>query len=85
MITIRQLMDKIEWDNREDPYDYTFYYYDRIEKKLLAFAWSEIVKKDGLFVEVKIGEIISPIPLHRIKEVLKKGKLVWSRKYVQKN
>ena len=82
MITIRQLIDKIEWDTRENPDDYNFYYYDRIEKKLLAFAWCEIIKKQDQFLEVQIGADTSMIPMHRIKEVRKKGKLVWSRKYV---
>ena len=75
MITIKELLNKIKWDKRENPEDYTLYYLDRIEKKLKKIAYADITNIEGNFMLVGDAEI----PLHRIKEVKKKGKLVWSR------
>ena len=75
MITIKELLNKIKWDKRESPEDYTLYYLDRIEKKLKKIAYADIASIEGNFMVVGDAEI----PLHRIKQVRKKSKLIWQR------
>ena len=75
MITIKDFLNKIKWDKRENPEDYTLHYLDRITGKLKKIAYTDIASFEGSFMIV--GE--SEIPLHRIREIRKKGKLIWER------
>ena len=38
MITIEDLINKIKWDEREDPADYSLFYIDRMTKKLVEIT-----------------------------------------------
>lgn len=76
---ILDLLNKIKHDGSENPKDYTIHYYDRIEDSLKELKFEKIKKIEPPFLEVlKNNEIIN-IPLHRIKKVRKKGKIVWKR------
>jgi uncharacterized protein (UPF0248 family) len=74
--TVKDLLNKIKWDKREKAEDYDFYYLDRIDKKLKKIAYSDIAGVEGSFIKTKD----KLIPLHRIKEVRKRGQIVLSRK-----
>ncbi len=75
---IKDLLNKIIWDKRENPADYTIHYEDRIIKTLLQVNAGD-VKLEGTVIKVRqAGEEID-IPLHRIKEVRKSGQIVWKR------
>jgi len=79
MITIDELINKIKWDKRENPSEYSLFYIDRITKKLVEIKYSDIKRIDeGLIVLEREGEETN-IPLHRIREVRMKGSLVWKR------
>ena len=79
MISTKELINKIKYDKRENPEDYMLYYYDRIEDKLKELKYTEIKRLEGNFMIVeRDGEEVN-IPLHRIKEVKKKGIVVWKR------
>lgn len=79
MITIKDLLNKIKWDKRENPADYIIFYYDRILKKLIHLDFKTIKKiENNLITLIKENEEIN-IPLHRIRRVIKKGKVVWER------
>ncbi|MBW2997783.1 DUF504 domain-containing protein [Candidatus Woesearchaeota archaeon] len=79
MITIEDLINKIKWDNREDPADYLLFYLDRITKKLVEIRYKDILRvEDGFIVLEREGEETN-IPLHRIRKVTKKGEIVWQR------
>lgn len=75
MQTIKDLLNKIKWDKKENPEDYAIYYLDRITKRLKKIAYKDITDIEGTFMLV--GE--SNIPLHRIKQVRKKGEVTWRR------
>ena len=77
MISIKELINKIKYDEREKPEEYVLYYYDRVEDKLKEIKYMEIKKLDGNFMVLeRAGEEVE-IPLHRVKEVRKKGEVVW--------
>jgi uncharacterized protein (UPF0248 family) len=80
MITIEKLIHKIEWDDRECPSDYSLYYIDRITNKKMEIKFTSIKEiVDGVML-LKINDIDTQIPLHRIREVRKNNVVVWERK-----
>ncbi len=79
MIPIKDLLNKIKWDGSEHPEDYSIYYLDRIAEKLIKVDFNQINRIEGNFMVIdKHGEEVE-IPLHRIREVRKKGNVIWKR------
>ena len=77
-LSIKDLLNKIKWDEKENPDDYKIGYWDNVEKKLMFIKFDEIKKIEGNFLLLDREEE-TYIPMHRIKEVKKKGKVVWKR------
>ena len=80
MRTIKEEINKIKWDKRENPEDYSVFYLDRVLNRLIEISYKNIKRLDGEFFVINKNEEDTFIPLHRIREVRKKGKLVWERK-----
>ncbi len=78
MLPIQDLLNKIKWDKRENPEQYSIFYLDRILNKLIQIPYTKIKKLEGSFMV--IGEEETDIPLHRIKKVMKNDAVVWERK-----
>jgi hypothetical protein len=79
MITIDALVNKIKWDSREKPSEYSLFYIDRITKRMVEIKYKDIKRiEEGVLVLNRGGEE-TEIPLHRIREVRKKGEVVWKR------
>lgn len=79
MIPIRELLNKIKWDKRENPKDYAVFYYDRVEDLLKEIKYEDIKRIDSGFLIIELAGKDVNIPLHRIKKVKKKGGVVWER------
>mgnify|MGYP001587290988 CR=1 FL=1 len=79
MQPIKDLLNKIKWDKRENPEQYSIFYLDRILNKLIQIPYTKIKKLEGSFM-VLSNEEESNIPLHRIKKVMKNNIVVWERK-----
>jgi len=79
MISIIDLINKIKWDKKEHPKDYTLAYLDRIQKKLIEIPYTKIKKLEGTFIIIEQDGEETNIPTHRIKQVKKKGKIIWQR------
>ncbi len=79
MLPIQDLLNKIKWDKRENPDDYSIFYYDRILKKLIKIPYNKIKRIEGSFM-ILDNEEESNIPLHRIRKVSKNNAVVWERK-----
>mgnify|MGYP001602213330 CR=1 FL=1 len=79
MIPIKDLLNKIRWDKRENPEEYTLFYFDRILNKLVSVPYKKIKRLEGSFM-VLDNEEETNIPLHRIKKVTKNNVVVWERK-----
>ena len=59
-------MNKIKWDKRENPDDYSIFYFDRILNKLIKIPYAKIKRIEDNFMVLDNGE--EPyVPLHRIK------------------
>ena len=79
MIPIKDLLNKIKWDKRENPKEYSIFYFDRILKKLIQIPYTKIKRVEGSFMVLN-NEEESNTPLHRIKKVMKKDVVMWERK-----
>ncbi|MBI2650129.1 DUF504 domain-containing protein [Candidatus Woesearchaeota archaeon] len=79
MTPIQDLLNKIKWDKRENPEQYSIFYFDRILKKLIKIPYAKIKKLEGSFMVLDHKEE-SNIPLHRVKKVMKNNAVVWERK-----
>lgn len=78
MRPIQHLLNKIKWDERENPQDYSISYLDRFLSKLIRIPYTKIKKIEGFFM-VLANEDETNIPLHRIKKVMKNNAVVWER------
>ncbi|MFH0936585.1 MAG: DUF504 domain-containing protein [Candidatus Woesearchaeota archaeon] len=78
MIYIGDLLNKIRWDPKENPKDYTIIYFDRMLEKRIEISFASIARV-GTFMVIKQDNKDVHIPLHRIREVRKKGKIIWER------
>ena len=76
---ILDLLNKIKWDKKENPEDYSIAYFDRISNKKENIKYVNIKRIEGGFIVLDKKDEESYIPLHRIKEVSKKGVVVWKR------
>ena len=79
MTPIQDLLNKIKWDKRENPDDYSILYLDRVLNKLIQIPYAKIKKLEGSFM-VLDNEDETNIPLHRIKKVMKNNAVAWERK-----
>jgi uncharacterized protein (UPF0248 family) len=79
MITIRELLNKIKWDQNLKPEDYTIYYLDRISKTLKKLKYSDIIRTEETFMIIDMNGEETHIPLHRVRRVKEKNKVVWER------
>ena len=74
MIPIDDLINKIKWDERENPEEYVIVYQDLHEEKKMPYT--DIDHLEGHTMVLKTG---TEIPLHRIRKVIKQGKVIWQR------
>ena len=84
MIPIHELLSRIRWDKQFGQGDFIIGYFDRVENCIIRVPMREIMfKPDDHFCFDLIDHdgVLHSIPLHRIREVQKDGKLIWSRKH----
>lgn len=79
MKPIKDIINKIKWDKRENPEDYSLFYIDRISKELVELKMKDIARMESNFLVIKDEEEETNIPLHRIREVRKKDITIWKR------
>ncbi len=82
MIPIHELLNRIRWDDQFGDADFVIGYHDRFDENIIKISLKEIHfdKQDHFDFEVidDMGELHS-VPLHRIREVYRNGKLIWNR------
>ena len=83
MIPIQDLLHRIQWDPGFADGDFEIAYYDSVEERLIRVPMTRVrFEKDSGFVfELFDHEgAVHMIPLHRVREVYKDGRRIWSRK-----
>ena len=57
MLPIHQLLNKIKWDERENPENYSIFYLDRVLNKLIEIPYTKIKKLEGSFMILDIENL----------------------------
>jgi uncharacterized protein (UPF0248 family) len=82
MIPIHELLSRIRWDRQFGEGDFVIGYYDRVEDAVIRVPMRELFfQPDNHFAFDLIDQdgALHSVPLHRIREVYKNGKLIWHR------
>ena len=81
METIRELLNRIRWDEEFGRGDFEVGIYDRIEDRVdfQPLEHLHMEKGNHSFFTVCIDGEVRTIPFHRIREVRKNGKTIWQR------
>lgn len=82
MLPIHELLNRIRWDDQFGKGRFEIGYQDRHHHTLQWVAFREIALPSG---EGKVFEVtddfgrVRRIPLHRVREVVRDGKVIWRR------
>jgi len=79
---IHELLSRIRWDRQFGEGSFVIGYYDRLEDGIIRVPLRELFfQPDNHFAFDLIDNdgMLHSIPLHRIREVYKDGKLIWQR------
>ena len=79
MQPIKDLLNKIKWDNRENPEHYSIHYFDRISRKLIKLDYIDIKRFEDNFIIIERNDEEVNIQMHRIREVRKDNEIVGKR------
>lgn len=77
MQPIQDLINKIKWDKRENPSNYSLIFIDLGKEKEIYYT--DIKRLEGNFMILINNDEEVEVPLHRIRKVKKKGKIIWER------
>jgi len=73
----KDALNRIKWDSELNKNDFSVCYLDRISKRLIEAKYNDLlIDGDFLIIEDKF------IPLHRIREIRYKGRVVWAKRRV---
>ena len=82
MTPIHELLNRIKWDDEFGRAEFIIGYHDRFEEDVIRVPLKELVfdREDHFDFELidDMGETHT-IPLHRIREVYRNGRLIWQR------
>ncbi len=78
MMYIGDLLNKIRWDKNVKPEEYSLVIFDRVAVKYFEAPFTAL-GRNGNFIVLKENGKEVMIPLHRIKQVKRQGKVVWER------
>ena len=84
MIPIHELLNRIRWDREFGQGDFVIGYHDRLDDRIVSVPLREIFFESDdhfSFDLIDHDDVLHSIPLHRIKEVYKDGKLIWHREH----
>jgi len=82
MKPVQDLLHRIRWDPDFPASEFEIGYYDRIEKRIFRVSFSALrFPEDDHFAFELFGEegVAFRLPFHRIREVYRRGRLIWSR------
>jgi uncharacterized protein (UPF0248 family) len=79
MQPIKDLLNKIKWDENLKKEEYIVNYLDSVEKKLIPLKFLDILRVEGSFMVIEKDSQETYIPLHKVREVKEGEKLVWQR------
>ena len=84
MIPIQDLLHRIRWDAAFAAAQFEIGYYDRGERRVIVVPFSDLCFDPSypLFFQIVDADgITHSIPLHRVKDVYRDGRLIWHRQH----
>ncbi|WP_119288005.1 DUF504 domain-containing protein [Azohydromonas sediminis] len=82
MEPIRSLLHRIQWDEAFARAEFTVGYRDRTRDELVTVPWERIRLEPGnafSFTAIEPDGTVHEVPLHRVREVRRDGRLIWQR------
>lgn len=82
MIPIQDLLHRIQWDSRFGKADFDIGYFDHVAGGIVhvPFRHVRFEKAEHFVFEAAEGDgSVHTVPLHRVREVWRNGKLIWQR------
>jgi uncharacterized protein (UPF0248 family) len=84
MILLQDLLARIRWDSAFGDASFVLGYYDRVEGRIIRVNLREVrVDPDNRsMLDITDDDGVEhSVPLHRVKEVLRNGELIWHREH----
>ena len=84
MMPIRELLNRIQWDEEFSKADFRIGYYDRLEDAISFVPIRQVFQEAGDHFSIQVIDdegISHMVPFHRIKEVYRNGELIWKREH----
>lgn len=84
MLPVHQLLNRIRWDDRYADAEFAIGYYDRVAERIVYVSFANLDFPTGdffAFAMVDESGALRRIPYHRIREVLRDGRCIWSRRH----
>lgn len=82
MLPIQTVLNRIRWDKEYARATFVLGYYDRLSGSIRLIPLHHVFQEPGdrFFIRIvdEEGQLLK-VPLHRIKEVYRDGKLIWNR------
>lgn len=79
MMPIKDLLNKLKWDYRLTPDEYTIHYLDRVSGEFIELPYKDIRRIEGSFIIIERDFEEVNIPMHRVRKVTKNNINVWNR------
>lgn len=82
MVPIRELLDRIRWDAGFGRAEFVIGYFDRVRGGIVRVPYGAVRFAPGAhfaFTAVEADGSQHEVPLHRVREVWRDGKLIWRR------
>ena len=82
MIPIHELLNRIKWDHEFGQAEFIIGYHDRFDENLVKVALKELFFDSEDHFDFELVDDMGTthtIPLHRIREVYRDGRLIWHR------
>lgn len=82
MISIQDLLHRIQWDPEFGSGDFVVGYYDRVDDRIVRVPFRRVHFEKGehfMFDAVGDDGSVHSVPLHRVREVWRDGERIWHR------
>jgi len=82
MIPIQHLLNRICWDQKFTAGDFSIGHFDRVANAIICAPFSQLQVDPDNHAQLQLTDkegATRTLPLHRVREVLRDGELIWQR------
>lgn len=82
MVTIRELLTRIQWDKDFGAAEFELGCYDRVSGRIERISLAQVRLEPGRHFAFTVQDGLSAgqtIPFHRVREVYRNGEKIWAR------